>query len=161
MKKLFFLIALTIAITGLKAQEVVNSSGGEASGEGGSASYSVGQVFYTTHTGAAGSMVEGVQQPYEISVVIGIEEIGIRLQITAYPNPVSDHLILKIAGGTPVGGSLWKASLYDMKGAQLKELIIVSNETIIDMANLKSASYFLKVFNENKEVKTFKIIKNK
>jgi hypothetical protein len=63
-----------LGLTGLQAQEVIPAVGGNASGSGGSVSYSVGQVAYQTHTGTNGSVVEGVQQPYEISVLTAIEE---------------------------------------------------------------------------------------
>lgn len=43
------------------AQEVVPASGGNASGSGGIAHYSVGQVFYANITGAQGSMDQGIQ----------------------------------------------------------------------------------------------------
>ena len=89
---------LAIGLTGLKAQQATTTSGGNASGSGGSASYSVGQVVYTTNTGAGGSVSQGVQQPYEISIVSGIEEQGITLTCTAYPNPTTDYLTLKIDG---------------------------------------------------------------
>jgi len=160
MRKLIFIIVLTLSIAGLQAQESLTSSGGEASGDGGTVSYTVGQVSYSTHTGNSGSVAEGVQQPYEISVVIGIEELGISLLITAYPNPVTDHLILKIADDTSIGKTPWIVSLYDIKGSVIKQLPIVSNETTIEMADLQSAIYFLKVFKEKKEIKSFKIIKN-
>ena len=36
-------------------QQSVNSSGADANGNGGTASYSIGQVVYTTHTGNGGT----------------------------------------------------------------------------------------------------------
>ncbi len=67
--KLSAILLLGLGLTGLQAQTSVNATGGNASGSGGSASYSVGQVVYTTHTGTNGSVAQGVQQPFEISVV--------------------------------------------------------------------------------------------
>ena len=159
MKNLILLIALTVFSGGLQAQESIASSGGEASGAGGTVSYSVGQVSYRVHTGTTGSVTEGVQQPYEFSVVIGIEESGINLQFIAYPNPVSDQLILRIADETFTGNARWLASLYNMEGSMIKQQIIGSRETTIDMSDVQSASYLLKITNDNREVKTFKIIK--
>ena len=72
--KLSAVLLLGLGLTGLQAQESVNATGGNASGSGGSASYSVGQVVYTNNTGTSGSVAQGVQQPFEISVVTGIEE---------------------------------------------------------------------------------------
>jgi len=80
---LYFIL---IQVTGLHAQESVNSAGGNTVGSGGSVSYSVGQVIYQTHTGISCSAAEGVQHPYEILVVTGIEEPkGINLTVTSYP----------------------------------------------------------------------------
>ena len=60
-------------IGGLHAQESPTAAGGEATGTGGTSSYSVGQVVYTTATGTNGSLAQGVQQPYEISVTNSIK----------------------------------------------------------------------------------------
>lgn len=155
-----FSIALSLLHLGLQAQETISSSGGKASGEGGTVSYTVGQVANNTHTGTAGSVAEGIQQPYAISVVLGIEESGINLQMAAYPNPVTDHLILKISDDNSYEGRL-TATIYDMKGSLIKQQLVVNNETTIDMADQTAGIYFLKIHGEDlKEIKTFKIIKN-
>ncbi len=161
MKKLLYLLAFTVSIAGLQAQETTITSGGEASGDGGTVSYSVGQVVYGTQTGTTGSVTEGVQQPFEISVIIGIEELGINLNISAYPNPFTDHLILYIDDDIFSDQDRWIASVYDINGAVIKQQIIVANETTIDMADQIAGIYFLKISSENQEIKTFKIIKNK
>ena len=73
-------ITLTIVLlTGFglseaKAQEAPNASGGNGSGSGGSASYSMGQIVYTTNKGTNGSVAQGIQQPFEISVITAINE---------------------------------------------------------------------------------------
>ena len=72
--KLSAALLLGFGLTGLQAQTSVNAIGGDATGSGGSVSYSVGQVVYTTNKGTNGSVVEGVQQPYEILVVTAIKE---------------------------------------------------------------------------------------
>ncbi len=95
--KLGALLMFGFGLTVLHTQESIPASGGDVSGSGGSASYSIGQVFYSTHTGADGSVSEGVQQPYEISVVTSVVEAeGIDLVVSAFPNPVTDHLILRV-----------------------------------------------------------------
>ena len=155
--KLSALLLLGLGLTGLQAQESVNATGGNASGSGGSASYSVGQVVYTTNTGTNGSVSQGVQQPYEISVVTGIEEAkGINLSVSAYPNPTTDYLTLSI-GEFEISNLSYQ--LYDMNGKLLQSEKISGNQTSIVMSNLVPSSYFVKVIQGNKEVKTFKIIK--
>jgi len=156
--KLSAVLLLGLGLTGLQAQESVNATGGNASGSGGSASYSVGQVVYTTNTGTSGSVAQGVQQAFEISVVTAIEEAkGINLSVTAYPNPTTDYLTLRI---DEFEISNLSFQLYDMSGKLLQSEKITGNQTSIVMSNLVPANYFVKVIQGNKEVKTFKIIKN-
>jgi hypothetical protein len=155
--KLSAVLLLGLGLTGLQAQESANATGGNASGSGSSASYSVGQVVYTTNTGSNGSVAQGVQQPYEISVVTGIEEAkGINLSVSAYPNPTTDYLTLSIE---ELEISNLSYQLYDINGKLLQNEKITGNQTSIVMSSLVPATYFVKVMQENKEVKTFKISK--
>ena len=157
------LLTFAFSLSTVTAQESINATGSNASGSGGSASYSVGQVAYQTRTGTNGSVTEGVQQPYEISVVTAIEEAkGINLSVSAYPNPTNDFLSLSIEDDVQ---SQFIAILYDMKGKLLQEIKITDNYTEINMSNLVPATYFVKVVKTShdlslKEVKTFKVIKN-
>jgi hypothetical protein len=50
--------------------------------------------------------------------------------------------------------------LFDITGKLIKNKKITSAAEIISLENLSSATYFLKVENNNQELKTFKIIKN-
>jgi len=142
----------------ITAQEVVPASGGNATGDGGSASYSVGQMVYTVYSGSNGSVAQGVQQPYEISVVTSTEEFAdIILNISAYPNPAKDILVLSIGESDKENLSY---QLFDQQGKIISDANILNNETSIDMKNLLPANYLLRVNYQGKEVKTFKIIKN-
>ena len=157
--KLSALLFLGLGLTGLQAQTSVNATGGNASGSGGSASYSVGQLAYTTNTGTNGSVSEGVQQPFEISVVTGIEEAkDIFINVSAYPNPTTDYLELKVEN---LQLSELSYKLYDISGKVYQNKEIGNSITKIEMQNLPQGIYFIKVIDtKNKEFKTFKIIKN-
>ena len=156
--KLSAVLLLGLGLTGLQAQTSVNATGSNASGSGGSVSYSVGQVVYTNNTGTNGSVAQGVQQAFEISVVTGLEQAkGINLSVSAYPNPTTDYLTLSI-GEFDISNLSYQ--LYDMNGKLLQNEKITGNQTSIAMGNLVPANYFVKVIQGNKEVKTFKIIKN-
>ncbi|HKM94509.1 MAG TPA: T9SS type A sorting domain-containing protein [Prolixibacteraceae bacterium] len=156
------LFAFSFSISTVQAQESVNATGGNATGSGGSASYSVGQIVYQTHTGSTGSLAQGVQQPFEISVVTAIEETkGINLSVMVYPNPTTDYLTLEVK---EFDFSNLSFQLYDMSGKLLQNGRITDNRTSIVMSNLMSATYFVKVVRSQgtasqQEVKTFKIIK--
>lgn len=147
-------------LTSLQAQEAVTTAGGEASsGGGGTASYSIGQVIYTTNTGTNGnSVAQGVQQPYEISVVTGIAEAkGISLNVSAYPNPTTDYLTVKVESYETANLNF---QLYDINGKLLQSVKATGLETQIETSQLVPANYFVKVLDHNKIIKTFKIIKN-
>ncbi len=177
--KLSSVLLLGIGLTGLQAQESVNTTGGDAMGSGGSVSYSVGQVVYTTSTGTNSIVAQGVQQPFEISTETEIEKAkSISLTISAFPNPTSDNLTLNIS---EFDISNLSYQLYDMRGKLLQSQKITGNQTSIVMSNLVPATYFVKVVKTQgiatqpevhylksnnvgakqfSVVKTFKIIKN-
>ena len=151
-----FLFGLEIA--GVHAQEIVVTAGGDASGSSGSVSYSIGQVAYTCNSNENGIVTQGVQQPFEISVVNGIaDDNTVDLLVSVYPNPATDFLILKV---DKVELSKLTVCLFDMNGILLDNKPIESTETRIGMGNRLPAIYFLKVIEGSKEIKIFKIIKN-
>ena len=153
------LLTCVFSISTATAQTAILATGGNALGSGGSVSYSVGQVVYTTNTSTSnGSVAQGVQQPFEISVVTAIETAKeINLSVLAYPNPTTDFLQLKVEN-EKIKDLAYQ--LFDVNGKLIETKMIKSNETSISMKNLLAATYFIKVTQGNKEVKTFKIIKN-
>lgn len=157
LKQISLCMLLGISCTHLQAQESINTTGGNATGNGGSASYSVGQVVYTTHTSTSGYIAEGVQHAYEIFVVTAIEEArDINLSAKVYPNPATDYLTLNI-NESDISNIFYK--LYDMAGQTLQHNKIFDNETTINMNDFVPATYFVKIIQVDTEVKTFKIIK--
>jgi hypothetical protein len=155
--KLSALLLLVLGLTGLQAQESLNTTGGNTSGSGGSVSYSVGQMVYTTNIGTNGSVAQGVQQPFEISLLTAIEDAqSINLSVSAYPNPTNDYLTLEVKDFEL---SALRFQMYDMNGKLLQNEKITSDQTSVVMRNLVPATYFVKVTEGNKNIKTFKVIK--
>jgi len=151
------LLLLGFGLAGLQAQESLNIAGGDAVGSAGSVSYSLGQIVYTSNTGTYGSIDEGVQQPFEIYIVTGIDEAeGIHISVSVFPNPTSDYLILSIED-FDISNLVYQ--LYDMNGKLYQNQKIISKQTYIDMMELAPASYFVKVIDGHREVKTFIVIK--
>ena len=137
------------------AQETTNASGGEALGSGGTVSYSIGQTFFTAVTGTNGTTSEGVQQPYEIYSV-GLNELGIDVTVTVFPNPTTDHLIVT---STLTESQVLELTLFDEQGNQLLNQHITQEQTILQLQQLSPATYFLKVADQNQHSSTIKIIK--
>ena len=149
-----------LILTMAQAQEihsVIPTSGGTVSGSNGSVSCSIGQIVYTTNSGTTGTVTQGVQQPYEIQIVTGIEEAkSVSLTCSAYPNPVTDLLTLKLGSYNKENLSY---QLYDINGKFVINDRITNDETTIPMKNNRPSVYFLKVMNANQVIKTFKITK--
>ncbi|WP_163714521.1 T9SS type A sorting domain-containing protein [Mangrovibacterium lignilyticum] len=150
-------ILLVFAATDLKAQESVNAAGGDTAGNGGTVSYTIGQVVYHTNADTNNSVAEGVQQPYAVVVIDPPEEPNeISFSIMAYPNPTTAYLTLELK---ELELSNLNFELYDMHGKLLQREKITENLTSIAMNKLPVATYFLKVTDGNRAIKTFKIIR--
>jgi hypothetical protein len=144
----------------LQAQEANVTTGGDFTGSGGKVSFSIGQAFYTTISGVTGSAAQGVQQAYEISVVTGISpRKQNNLQISVYPNPASEYIILKMEGNNVARYPAMRVQLIGPDGRILADEKVLEKESKIRMADYVSGAYFLKVSDQNREVQTFKIIK--
>ena len=140
------------------SQQSVPATGGNATGSGGTVSYTAGQLVYTTITDVGGASSQGVQQPFEILIETAIEEAQeINLILSAYPNPTTNNLTLQIED-YDIQNLVYKC--FDANGKLLISKNVTGNEVTINMANLLSGIYFLKILDNQKEIKTFKIIKN-
>lgn len=155
MKNIFFLCSFFFVLSG-NAQQSLNASGGNGIGTGGSFSYTVGQIDYVSATGTNGSISQGVQQPFEI-FTLGTDNFpSIQLEVIVYPNPTTDNVNLSI---TNLSIDNLYFELYDILGKTIAKQKIISNETQISMENLSAGNYFIVVNENNKNLKTFKIIK--
>ena len=155
-RKLMSMFLLCFALTGIQAQQTTTAAGGEATGSGGTQSYSVGQVVYAATSNSSGSINEGVQQPFDIATLIP-DNKTIHLTYSVYPNPTLSVLNLNV--GNTITDNLF-FELYDVSGKLLVKDKIVNSNTTITMENYAAANYLLTVTDNNKAVQTFKIIKN-
>jgi len=141
----------------IQAQNTIPATGGNATGTGGSVSYTVGQITYQTISGTNGIVNQGVQQPYEISVVTSIRNTEeINLKCFVYPNPTGG--ITKLIFESSNFENL-RIRLFELNGRLLQDKKVESKETEISLENLSSSVYFLKVYKRNSEVRVFKIVK--
>ena len=152
----YSILFIFFAGTFLSAQNASVSSGGNANGSGGTVSYSIGQVLYSANASSGGKVTQGVQQPYEIYVLSGLDEKDIELSVAVYPNPVTSVLNLK----TSQQARNISIHLYDVKGKLLLDEKINNTDHSISMENFPPSAYFIKVYSGTKELKVFKLIKN-
>ncbi len=153
---LMILFLLIPGLSCIQAQDALPASGGDASGSGGSLSYTLGQVACIAISGIGGEASQGVQQSYKIHVLGGIEK-GVSLLYSVFPNPTHDILILKIDDFL---NEDLLYQLFDLNGRLLQNQEVVSCETPISLGGFDASVFLLKVTDNLKELKTFLIIKN-
>ena len=153
------LIALSLFTTQfIFSQETLSTSGVNASGEKGIVSYTVGQMVYTTYSNDTGSLLQGVQQNIELFTLTNPELTSLTLKAITYPNPASDYIILGLENIQLTDLSYL---LYDILGKRLASGKVTQANTQITMKRFPIGTYLLKVIQNNKELKVFKIIKFK
>ncbi|MDX2360342.1 MAG: T9SS type A sorting domain-containing protein [Crocinitomicaceae bacterium] len=147
---------LMLLFLGLKtnAQESSLSTGGNITGSDGSVAYSVGQVVYTINSSATVRVIQGVQQPFEISIVELTETLE-DLNVSVYPNPSSHYLNIAI---DEKYSSDMEFELFSLNGNLIKSGKLES-EGFIDISELRPSAYLLKII-VGQESKTYKIIKH-
>lgn len=148
---------LFVGLASLQAQKAVPASGGEIDDTGGSLSYSVGQSIVVNALSASGSVGGGVQQPFQVLVIAGVENKSILLNIhvSAYPNPAIDFLTIKVGDQTEAISAL----LFDINGTLLRSAPIDNNRGLMDVQDLDGGMYILRVSGNTGQLKTFQILK--
>jgi len=155
--KQLFIFSFLLLTSVLSAQKTFSSSGFNSNGNSGIITYSVGQVAIDFNTGNNGSLVQGVQQPYEIFSTLGNDILNINLNLIAYPNPTTDQLVLGIEN---FKGKKFYYQLFNMEGKSLLYDNCVDNKTHINLNEFPSNTYLLSIVENNTVIKTFRIIKN-
>ena len=140
----------------MSAQVAVAASGGEASGSGGSASFTVGQMFYQNISDTGGTISEGVQQPFEIFIPVSLES-DLSINLSVYPNPTLGQLQLEINTDRFDG---MRYQLLSLQGRSIASAAVSQPLTQIDMSRLAQGTYFIRVMREGQLLQTIKIIIN-
>ncbi len=140
------------------SQNSFSSTGGNASNQDGSISYSIGQVFVSQASSSKFSIAPGVQQPYEITILNGIEDVNLHVSLKTYPNPTVDILNISIDN---LNDTIM-LNLFSLNGKMIYDMQMTSKNSEIDMQNLSSGIYLLCATYKTSGIKfkTFKIIKN-
>lgn len=139
------------------AQRATVAGGGEADGPGGSASFSIGQAAYLTFSDTEHSIAQGVQQPYEISVVTGMDEVDEGHAPMLFPNPTNGDVRLQFHSA-PQGAMYLRLS--DGLGRTIHSVPIRSDAQDIPLHGHASGTYLLQVTQEGTVIRTFRIVKH-
>jgi hypothetical protein len=143
---------------GLFAQQAVLSAGGDVRSASGSTNFSIGQVLYGSQYTDGFSLIQGVQQPYDVRVVSGVTQLnGKPIACSVFPNPALEVLTIRI---DPFTNGHFHYRLFDVSGRQLLSGPVNGPETPVPVGTLASAAYLLEVLQGDQPVSKFKIIKH-
>jgi len=107
-------------------------------------------VVNLTSTDASGNSTT-VSAEVTVEDTLGVNDIGLDLEVKLYPNPASDNIFFEISNA-----DVQRISIYDING----RLIKTSNALSMNISELSSGVYFTKVEVKNgKAIKVLRFIK--
>lgn len=154
--KLSILSIVMFLITGtLPAQQVIATSGGAGQNASGSITYTLGEVVIETYNGTDKKLTQGFQQSRLI--ITAVSEIkGLSYTVTAYPNPTTNFIKIKLEKDFP---EIIDYLLMDINGKVITSGKIENGETDISFESHVVGTYFVKMIQDKKEVKSIKVVK--
>lgn len=149
------ILLLTIPIA-VRAQQNTVVAGGDAKGEAGSFSYTVGQIDYLTLEGDMAVATAGMQQPID-DETYDYNKMCDDVQITITPNPTPDYLSVYINDDF----AKYRYTLTDVVGKVYSEGELTDGYDKLDLIGLLNGVYLLRVYCKDDESVVFKIAKRR
>ena len=134
-------------------QNMLSTTGGHIKTNGGSLSFSVGQLSNISKKGSTFYINEGVQQVYSKKITAN-KEFGHLKDVQLYPNPTSEDITLLYFNKE---NRSVKYSLIDNVGREIKNGMIASEKAEISLKNLPSGNYLL--LKSKIEYRVFNLVK--
>lgn len=150
--RFFLLVSLLFCSLDQHAQSSFVSSGKQIDNSYGSISYSVGAVFFVARNQGL-IITEGIQQSYTIHAIPNKS----LLRVALFPNPTIDLIYFKVE-------NLYYKNLsyrvYDVNGRFITSGKILNEQSVLSLQNFPSNIFVVKVFRDEMEEQSFKIIKS-
>ena len=124
MKKYLSIILLLLITFISKAQQTISTSGGDAKGSGGSASFTIGQQDYISYYNVNGFVNQGVQQPFEFYCSSVAGKIVAPSAINIF-NKTVPNVWVNSAGGSP---SLFANGVYSLLANNGSDIVITASK---------------------------------
>jgi hypothetical protein len=155
-RKRLFTLLLSFWCIGAFAQlhEVVASSGASFQNSSGYISFTIGECITSTLVSTQTILTQGFQQGFPKASGVPVVNRP-EIEISVFPNPVSDLLILQV--GDPQG---LHYMLFDVVGGLIDQGPVLDGRTEIDFTALAPSVYVLRVTDNKEKVKLFQIVKH-
>lgn len=150
-KYVFLILLIFLNTTQTGAQVSNNTSGNDIYNQYGSVSYSIGESFYI-QKGSRISSSEGIQN----NNIDNTNPIKSTIKVSIFPNPTSEFVHLNFQNNYSNNLSY---KIYNNQGNELLHGRIQNANTQISLTQLPASVYLLKVYVEQEEMKSIKIIK--
>ena len=136
-------------------QQVVGSSGGDIKSEDGWVNWTLGEPVVNTIKGDVNLLTQGFHQSQIIITEIK-NNFPVSYNINIYPNPVETTLIIQIENSNISNTSY---NLINTSGKVVKSGCITTTYITVSVRDIAPSVYFMEIFEKNKCVRTFKIVK--
>lgn len=156
MKKLYLLFVALLLSTSAFSQslepEVLSSSGDYFTSTNIKLNWTLGEMVTETFIAGSNILTQGFQQPNYLYTAV--DETAENKEISIYPNPFSDVVTINTGNYTGVN-----VNVYDLQGKNLIENNINKSNLQLDFSAFAPGIYFIKIYNSEKILKTFKVQK--
>ena len=141
---LFLLFLIPTAL--LAQQGAITSAGENVTKNGKIVSWSIGGIITGTYKSESQNICTGIIQPIYYTFY-QLKESDI--QLDCFPNPATEEINLELYTNE-FDGMKW--ALYNIHGKKIKSDNLTSNKIKININNLNAASYFINIYNTNKQL---------
>lgn len=160
MRKLIFSLISLISMFSLNAQtlspQLLSSTGESFKNLIYLMDWSIGEVQTETYSANGHLLTQGFHQS-KYAVATAVNNInGLQFEITAFPNPTTDYVNLKVES---IKVENLQYSITDLSGIELLNRQFLGNIEQINFSNFAIGSYFISILQKNRLIKSFKIIK--
>ena len=146
-----FILSMFIAAIA-SSQEVVVVQGDSYSNQEVNLDFTIGEVVISTETDGFSYITQGYHQTRWN--LVGLEDFAPTLEASIFPNPTQDRLNIKTRSFQNV-----IYELYDGQGRLVMQESLMAEVSTIEVGHLAVGSYSIILKNANRNLKTFKLIK--
>lgn len=133
------------------AMDVIGSAGGLFESNVGSSSWTVGEASTESIETSNGGLTQGFQQDFGTLIVERAEPVNLHLNV--FPNPTLERVKVE-------GVSQGQIQLMDLSGQELYKGEINSDGHIVEMGDLPSSVYLLRIYDsKSRQTEIVKVIK--
>ncbi len=154
--KYLFSLLFLFCISYFYGQEAILSSGKSITSDGGSVSFSIGQINTMTSSSENYLIIEGVQQTFD-AMPTSISDTPIHNElITIYPNPTKDIIQIK----TDVPNTFFtQIKIYNSEGSLIESIKTKKAIYKLNISSLPSGIYYIQTKTNQNYLSSHKLIK--